>query len=636
MKPPRPVAFWIWICAYLNCVGWILSAAHELNGGGYAVALLAGLAGLAGWQRYVGQPFHRLFRPPRRRRFRNFFPLSFLFLAVLVFGSGIAYGPSNYDGLAYRIPRILHWLDAGQWHWIHTVFPRLNGRACGVEWVSTPLILLGRSDRLLFLINIVSYLLLPGLIYSVFTRLGVRRRVAWRWMWIIPTGYCFLLQAGGIGNDIFGVPFVLAAVDFALRAKTSRAPSDFFNAVLAAALMTSAKTSNLPLLLPWALAILPAWRLPCRYPLRTAAVIALAIPASFLPTALLNIHYCHDWSGIKTEEVFQRNDPAVRLADNLVLVTQQNFSPPIFPWAAQWNQAVQHLMPAGLSERLHQAMVEPDAARFKMEFLQMEESAGLGFGVSLLVLLSVAAGIRQTGRAAFRWQFETREAAWLTAIRWSPFVSLLVMLVQSGVYPLSRVITPYYPFLLAALLAGLAQERVVRQFWWRAIAATGFLLALTLLIVIPPRPLFPVNFVLSAVATGHDATSKPEAAGGIRLAKHVYAVYHNRHEVFNPVLTRLPPNLKILGLFSYDDPETSLWRPFGSRRIEHIRPEDSLKDLKQKGLEYVLIHPQIMDAWFHCPAEVWVQRMGGTVVEKIPLDIRVSDGPQDWWLVKLP
>ena len=55
--------------------------------------------------------------------------------------------------------------------------------------------------------------------FSVFTRLGVRRRVAWSWMWLVPTGYCFLLQAGSIGNDLFGAPFALAAVDFALRAK---------------------------------------------------------------------------------------------------------------------------------------------------------------------------------------------------------------------------------------------------------------------------------------------------------------------------------------------------------------------------------------------------------------------------------
>ncbi|HZL12940.1 MAG TPA: hypothetical protein VFC85_02240, partial [Verrucomicrobiae bacterium] len=137
----------------------------------------------------------------------------------MAFLGGAMYAPNNYDALAYRIPRILHWLAANQWHWIHTIFDRVNDRSCGIEWVSAPFVALFKTDRFLFLINIVSFLFLPGLVFSMFTRLGVRRRVAWHWMWIVPTGYGFLLQAGSIGNDLFGAVFALAAVDFALRAK---------------------------------------------------------------------------------------------------------------------------------------------------------------------------------------------------------------------------------------------------------------------------------------------------------------------------------------------------------------------------------------------------------------------------------
>ena len=156
-----------------------------------------------------------------RRRFRRPFPLAFLILAALAFLGGALHPPTNYDALAYRIPRVLHWLAVGQWHWIHTIFDRLNDRSCGIEWVSAPFIALLKTDRWLFLINVVSFLLLPGLVFSVFTRLGVRRRVAWHWMWLVPTGYCLVLQAGSIGNDLFGATFALAAVDFALRAKNA-------------------------------------------------------------------------------------------------------------------------------------------------------------------------------------------------------------------------------------------------------------------------------------------------------------------------------------------------------------------------------------------------------------------------------
>src|SRR5882724_7635511 len=267
----RTIAIWIWFCAYLNCAGWFLSAIRQLNATGYSIALVVFFTVLFVWRKNFS-PCHDFHFQKFLHRFRKPFPLAFLILAAMAFLGGAIHAPTNYDALAYRIPRILHWLAADQWHWIHANFPRVNQRACGIEWVSAPLIALFKTDRLLFLINIVSFLFLPGLIFSVFTRLGVRRRVARHWMWIVPTGYCFLLQAGSMGNDLFGAPFALAAIDFALRAKISKSPRDFFASILAAALMTSAKTSDLPLLLPWAIAILPSLKFLLRRPLATAAI----------------------------------------------------------------------------------------------------------------------------------------------------------------------------------------------------------------------------------------------------------------------------------------------------------------------------------------------------------------------------
>ena len=257
MKPrtPNAVLLWVWSCAYLNCAGWTLSALHQLNAGGYAVALAVGFGALLVWRKKSSaQVLPQIRWQKRVLRFRRPFPLAFLVLSAMAFLGGVLHAPSNYDALAYRLPhRILHWLAADQWHWIHTIFPRVNTRACGIEWVSAPLIALLKTDRPLFLVNTVSFLLLPGLIFSVFTRLGVRRGVAWHWMWLVPTGYGFLLQAGSISNDLFGAVFVLAAMDFALRTKNSQSPCDFFTAIVAAGMMTACKLSNLTLLLPWVL-----------------------------------------------------------------------------------------------------------------------------------------------------------------------------------------------------------------------------------------------------------------------------------------------------------------------------------------------------------------------------------------------
>ena len=262
------------------CAGWILSIIHQLSAGGYAAAFL--LALVAVWalrKRLFPGGFSRWNLRKLRRRFSRAFPLAFLVLALLATLGGAIHGPSNYDALAYRIPRVLHWLAAGQWHWIYTGFERVNTRAYGIEWLSAPLVALTRTDRGLFLINAASFLLLPGLVFSLFRQIGVRPRVAWHWMWILPTGYCYLLQAGSVSSDMFSTVYSLAAVYFALRAQTSARISDVCLSLLSAALMTGAKPTNLPLLLPWAVAFVPTWRLWLAHPLALAAIIPPALAA---------------------------------------------------------------------------------------------------------------------------------------------------------------------------------------------------------------------------------------------------------------------------------------------------------------------------------------------------------------------
>ena len=627
---PPLALLWVWICAALGCAGWGLSTVHALDARGYALVLVVGLL-LLRWRQTVIPTGILAFHEFRFcRSILRPLPLAFVVLTGLMLLGGMLYPPSNYDGMTYRIPRVLHWLAAGQWHWIHTVYPRVNARACGFEWVSAPLILFFHSDRPLFLINVISFLLLPGLVYSVFTRLGVRPRVAWHWMWIMPTGYCFLIQAGSSGNDLFGAPFVLAAIDFALRARTSHRARDFFGSILAAALMTSAKTSDLPLLLVWGVAILPSWSLVFRWPLRLAVVCSVAVACSFLPTALLNQHYCGDWTGWKSEGIPFKSDPPLRLAANVVLVTLQNLTPPLFPFASQWNTFATNHIPPALSLRLHHTVVEPEAAEFVLSEMQIEETAGLGPGVLLLVLASLVAGFwhRRTWFDPAAWNFLF--ARWQTSLRWLPFISLLALLSQSEVAPISRILAPYYALLLPVCLAGPAQTWVVTRRWWPKALAVVFLLAAGLLVVNPARPLFPAGTIFTTLCAHYPDSHL------ITRADTVYALYHDRNEAFAPALAQLPPDLKVLGLFTYDDPEASLWRPFGSRRILHVRPEDTADYLKQEGIEYVLINTRKMPDFFHVTPAEWVQHLHASVVKIIPLTLRVSEGTVDWWLVKLP
>jgi len=621
---PTLVLLWVWVCAYLNCAGWALSALHQLNACGYAGALALGFGALLIWRKQASAVI-----PPRirwrkfTRRFRRPFPLAFLILSAMAIFGGVLYAPTNYDALAYRLPRVLHWLAADRWHWIHSIFERINNRSCGIEWVSAPVLALLKTDRLLFLINTVSFLLLPGLVFSVCTRLGVRRRVAWHWMWLAPTGYCFLLQAGSIGNDLFGAPFALAAVDFALRAKVSRSRGDFFASILAAAMMTSAKTASLPLLLPWAVAILPALKLILRWPLRTVAVCMIAVFASALPTMVLNIAHADNWAGVKLGHSGVVRTTVLRTGASAVSLLTQNLVPPVFPLAGRWNAAVIKYIPERLESSLQAVMNESQAYDFSVSEMQMEEDAGLGFGVSALLLASVVAAGFARPRKCF-----SGDRAWQSCVRWAPVISLLALMTQYNMSCFARILAPYYLLQLPVLLAGPGQAGLVRRRWWRASAFAVFFIAGGLLVVSPARPLFPAQTLLKRMAA-HGSPSKLQA----RMME-VYLVYAQRNDGFAPARALLPPNLNVLGMVTYDDPETSLWRPFGSRRIEHVCPEDTAAEVKARGVEYILLKEQNL-GWFNYTLDGWLQRMNAQVVWKTPLNLRASTGPLDWYLVKL-
>ena len=634
----RSLIVWIWFCAGLNLAGWGLSAVKELNAGGYIVVLLIGVAVFFIWRQFgpgITLPDGRGSVARFRKWFRRFkrpFPLGFLILSVMAFVGGAIYAPTNYDGLAYRLPRVLHWLAADQWQWIHTGFPRVNNRGSGIEWVSAPLMAIFKTDRLLFLTNFIPFLFLPGLTFAVLSRLGVRRRVAWCWMWIAPSGYCFLLQAASISNDAFGAPFALAAIFFALRARESGRACDVFNSILSAALTSGVKTSNLPLLLPCALAILPSLKILFRRPIATIAVCVLAGFASFLPNAIANQHYCHDWSGRSMEGDQTHGSLAIRLGVNTAYLCFVNLLPPVFPEANQWNSFVQRVIPPHLMNKLRESFTEPGAPEFLAAQMQVEEDAGFGFGATLLLAMSaIAAAVSRRG-SFFQFRFDSMDGLFETGLVLSPWVVTFALLSQSEVSPIGRILAPYYILMLPLLLRCPGHEQLVKKIWWRVSAFFVFVLAAGLLIVSPGRPLFPVGALLARLEAGH---SNSKLASRI---EEVYSVYRDRNHAFAPALADLPPGTKTLGFITYDDPETSLWQPYGSRRIVYVKPSDTADGLKSQGVQYILARSDLFNLQFpgYFPhVDDWAKKMDAELIQKIPLNLRAGTGPVEWYLFRL-
>jgi hypothetical protein len=561
----------------------------------------------------------------KRRRFRRLFPLAFLVLAGMAIFGGAVHPPSNYDALAYRVPRVLHWLAEGRWHWIYTDFQRVNTRACGIEWLSAPLIAFTRTDRLLFLINAASFLLLPGLVFSLFRRVGVRPRVAWHWMWLLPTGYCYLLQAGSISNDMFSTVYALAAVDFALRARKSGRVREVCFSVLAAALTTGAKTSNLPLLLPWAVAFAPTWRVWLTRPLALGATVVVACGASFLPMAVMNAVYGGDWSGARTENVPVGSGPVwLHLLANGITWPLDNLAPPVFPFASAWNRAADAVTPASLAALFRKHTFEPGAANWHLPETQVEESAGLGFGVTILLGLSLLAVLigrrrRETPPAALPGDLVTKLVCLV------PWLSLFYVMRKLSYEGSVRYLASYYPLLTMGLLLSRAQGVVVRRTWWRSWAIFSCALAGLVLVISPARPLWPVGWFIQ-----HYGSRLQASKLGSR-AMDAYAAKGKRAEVFEPVIALLPAGASVLGFSADDFPETSLWKPFGSRRVVHVRVTDSAEAVRQRGIKYLLlVTDKLQESWPH-----WVQRMDARELHTVTLKMWGSKPPFVWHLVEL-
>lgn len=630
--PTAPLPHRLYVLYGVACTsaGWGLSLLDLLNPRGFALfsaLIAAGAVWMARTRK--GSSMARW-----NWRLRHLFPAAFAALALLALLGGVLHPPSNPDGLTHRVPRLLNWLAEEQWHWIENAPENFNTRATGFEWMMAPIVSITRTDRWVFLLNAWSFLLLPGLVYSVFWRLGVSRRTAWHWMWIVPSGYCFLLQAGSIGNDLAGATITLAAFAFALRATSTRRISDVLYAILAAALMTNAKASNLTLLLPWAVLALPLLGLLIRNPIKTAAVGLIAFIVSLAPNSIFNIVKIGDWSGTSLEApTFQKLTPTVAFVGNAMNLAAQNFVPPVFPMAGWWNANVHQALPPELLTKLEESF-EIGGAHITLMEMQLEVAAGLGFGVCVFLILSIIAVTIKRARQA---PCKPQVPWFVTAAKWAAWISLLAYMVKTGLSTSARLIAPYYCLLLPLLLSCPCHARLTRSALWKAGGGLVFLIAAGLLAINPARPLIPAGAIFAKLAR-----EQPES-GALAKAALLYESYALRWDALAPIRNHLPPGARNVGFLPFigsSSIETSLWRPFSERRIWWLRPGTPREEMEQKGIEYVILGADSPDIqkWgvtFSDWLGPWLAENNGEIVAEEPVRLLATGDPKPWKLVRL-
>lgn len=130
-------------------------------------------------------------------------------------------------------------------------------------------------------------------------------------------------------------------------------------------------------------------------PARLAPLLAIILPlilASFIPAAYLNWKYCGDWTGTRLEPSRFVSAPWIGLVGNFGQTLAQNFSPPVLPNARALDATLQSLLPYFIREPLR--LDFEGGFTFGLGELPTEAS-GLGFGVSLCLLVASIMSLNQ-------------------------------------------------------------------------------------------------------------------------------------------------------------------------------------------------------------------------------------------------
>jgi hypothetical protein len=623
------LAHWILFAAACNIAGWALSLLHAAHLPGFLIAIpLAwySLAKLSGLDRPPGlrtASFHGW-----KRRAIKWLPAGFLIVAMLALLGGLLHAPNNLDAMNYRMPKVAHWLMAERWEWIPANNNSLNTRSSGFEWLTAPMIALFRTDRFVFIYNYGSFLFLPGLVFSLFRQMGVGSRAAWSWMWVVPAGYCFALQAGSISNDLPAAVFAAAAFDFGFRWKRTRNRTSFAIALAACGMMTAIKPTTLPLLLPFAVLFFGMWKTTLAAPARTATLAVLFGLASFLPTAALNIRHCGDWTGAAAEnKALGQVRPLIGLAGNSINLPIQNLAPPIFPLAGKWNENVVQWFPEPFLAAMKRDF-EINGAKFFLPDFQNEESAGIGAGLTYLLLFSWLLGLVYRQRSGIHAKRRRRPLSLYLGLLFG--AALLAYFSRAGMSTVARHVTPYYIFFIAVALRTICQEQVVQRKVWNlaAIAAIGS--AIVLMIITPSRPLWPAQWVFNRFV---DDNSSPF----MKRAKSGYTVYGNRSDCLGVMRDALPATAAYVGFMSYNTgPELSLWKPYLKRKVRHVRPSDEISLLQREGMTHVILNVKNFENILSISPEQWLKDHSGKILKREHVQILVKEEASEWWTVELP
>ena len=261
-------------------------------------------------------------------------------------------------------------------------------------------------------------------------------------MWLLPSGYCFALQASSIQNDGYSMNYVLAAIVFAVMAWKMGSVELWLMSMLASALLTGAKLSNVPLLLPLGVLLLPAIPRIKWATWKTPAMIVVALVCSFAPMAFLCTRITGDWAGDPSDQWdVKTHSLAGGMLANAALLADDVIQPPILPGSKRVAPALdavtRHAGPLlDWMKRSHHHF-----GGLQLGDMAYEGSAGIGFGIGMYVLLLLVVAPFARARAGTSCDCKPPLAWWI--VPWLAWVSYAVYLMKLGSPHTARIAAPY-------------------------------------------------------------------------------------------------------------------------------------------------------------------------------------------------
>jgi hypothetical protein len=625
----RLAGLWLLWGAWCQWCGWGLSAGHWLSGWGYLAALPVLLG--AGWwwlkaTAAIGTKPPCALAAKWRRRFSRPLPLLYLAIVALSLVAALSCQPWSYDATSYRLPRLLYWWSAHHWYWIGTLDHRLDFSSCGYEWQMLPVILLTRSDRLIFLLSWLPFLLMPGMVFFAFRTLGISGRSARRWMWLLPSGFCYTLQCSGLQNDGYMGGYTLAAIAFAGLAWRRRQTDFLCLALLAAALLSGAKLTNLPLLLSLGLLLLPALRVTNWFNWKTVVILLIAVGCSFVPLAFLCWKHTGDWTGDPTDQWHAHPRSHVgAFALNTISLVNDAVHPPVCPSAEKINARLEPLNHSAFMQFLQWSESSPDGVIFGN--MAYEGAAGLGCGLGLygLFLLLGSWFVKPAARVVpvdFPWEWRLAP--------WAAWLALGVMLAEVTFSPhIPRYGATYYPLLCISILRLPRIAALERRQLAAVVSGVASLAVVPVILLTPARPVIPFERLAQIF---HRPALQTIAAK--------YRFWSDLHDDLAPLRNALPPEATKLGYAgAFRDTAYGLWKPFGHRVVVELGLPLGSKSRPPADLNYAVVTERGLEQRYAMNLETWLDYTGGKVIfenlRNANLESHSAPQHESWYLIKL-